>query len=70
MLENKNNKSSLSTGTNRELAELTLFYRDTRFHIAVWAKNIMPGETGFINQTDYSMSQALAQTRKNNGFEP
>lgn len=30
----------------------------------------MPRETGFINQTDYSVSQALAQTRKNNGFEP
>lgn len=46
------------------------FYRDTRFHATAWAKNIMPRETGFINQTDYSVSQALAQTRKNNGFEP
>lgn len=26
-------------------------------------------DTGFINQTDYSMSQALKQTRKNNESE-
>lgn len=70
MLEDKNNKNSLSTWTHSELERLTLFYRDTRSHITVWAKNIMPRETGFINQTDYSMSQALTQTRKNNGFEP
>lgn len=43
---------------------------DTGVRATVRAKNIMLRETGFINQTDYWMSQALTQTRKNNGFEP
>lgn len=30
----------------------------------MWAKYIMPTVTGFINQTDYSMSQALTNKEK------
>lgn len=43
----------------------------------MWAKYIMPTVTGFINQTDYSMSQALtnkewvwALATKNEKYHP
>lgn len=44
--------------------ERTVYQRGSGLHTTARAKNIMTPEAGFINQTDYSMSQPLKQTRE------